>query len=372
MKIGILTHPLEANYGGLLQAYALQEIIKRMGCEVEHIDLHIYPKDRGFFKLLLGFIKRNIEHYIMRRNVTTKFRPYITKKDYDKIAKKIRPFITKNIKCSDRFEGIESLYSIRETDYDCIIVGSDQVWIPDFCPEFFLNFTKGWKIKRLSYAASFGHSKWRFSEQLTAQCKEYVNLFDAISVRESSGVDLCANFLGVNSTQVLDPTLLLTASDYNKFIQNKDRDGKILFTYILDYTKEKQSMVDYVSYYLKLSEFSLLTQDGLLTHNSEMPSVETWLSKIKEADFVITDSFHGMVFSIIFGKQFIVIGNKQRGLARFESLLSMLGCSNRLATSLSDVKNIIVNDVDFNAVTARVEKLRVESLYFLKYYLSLN
>ena len=365
MKIGILTHPLEANYGGLLQAYALQESVRRLGYDVEHIDIHIYPAQIGIPKQTLGFIRRCFAHFILQKNVSIKFRPNLSKKDYETIARNIKPFVRKYIKTSRCFEGLSSLSQIKESDYDTIIVGSDQVWIPSFCPEYFLSFTKGWNIRRIAYAASFGHSSWRFTNEVTQYCKELAHDFFAISLRESTGVELCEKYLNVNATHVLDPTLLLIAEDYKRFVQSSFPREKRVFTYVLDYTKEKQDIITLVAKSKHLDVYSPLTTEGLLTHKHIMPSVEEWLTEIYYSDFVVTDSFHGMVFSIIFNKQFVVIGNKERGMARFESLLNALGCEDRLVTSINAVESLLKLEVDYSFVNERLNTLRMESMSFL-------
>ena len=134
-----------------------------------------------------------------------------------KLANKPKSFIDKYLHVIDVNVPITE-NSINDYNFDGYIVGSDQVWRPRYCKKTlmnnFLDFTNGINVKRLSYAASFGVDSWEFTKDETTKCAELIKTFNAISVREASAVDLCKQYLGVESKQVLDPTLLLSSEDY--------------------------------------------------------------------------------------------------------------------------------------------------------------
>ena len=209
MRIGILTLPLHTNYGGILQAYALQTVLERMGHEVVVFDT---PKNK-VLEILGRFF-----HKLFALNLINSF---VNKHDNllkAIISRKITSFVRKNI----NLKKVRGFGSLREDDFDAIVVGSDQIWRAVYFPRWleqpldnaYLSFTNGWNIKRISYAASFGTDEWEYTDKQTGICRECIKEFDAISVREESGVDLCKKYFGVNAQQVLDPTMLLDSVDY--------------------------------------------------------------------------------------------------------------------------------------------------------------
>jgi hypothetical protein len=278
---------------------------------------------------------------------------------------------------------IGQLREIPLADYDAIIVGSDQIWRPSYVrrmwktdvQDAFLRFTNGWKGKRVSYAASFGVDRWLFSEEETAECKSLVHLFDAVSVREDSGVDLCSNHLGINATQLIDPTLLLTKNDYTSLIREQkdshsDYDG--IFNYVLDETPNKQLLIQRIAKDRNLRPYGIVINSQDLSKPVEervLPSIEEWIKCFRDAKFVVTDSFHGCVFSIIFRKPFVAIANSNRGMSRFNSLLSMLDLEDHLLTSTEQYSSHFTYDIP-DSVFIKIEALAKESTRFLNQVLS--
>lgn len=335
MKIAILTLPLHTNYGGILQAYALQTILKRLGNDVEMIQ-----KKQSIISTLQTFlihIKRNllqILHEIYSEEVPLK-------KDYQKAVQYTERFINGNIK--RRF--IQSIREIQSSDYDCIVVGSDQIWRRSYYDakykdimfstdpkDGFLRFTKNWDIRRIAYATSFGVDDWDFSQKETQAIASLLKSFNGVSIREKSGVDNCKKFLNHNAEHVLDPTFLLEKEDYLKLVENSDSKNKSfgkdkLFCYILDFNDSKRRIIERIATKMNLSP---LFMTGDLIKDQVQPPVEEWILAFKESNFIVTDSFHACVFSIIFNKPFIAIGNKTRGMSRFNSLLSVFKLNNRL------------------------------------------
>lgn len=344
MKIGILTQPLQNNYGGLLQNYALQQVLMRMGHDVETIDQGglLFSAFHKFMALQL----KRIKHILNRNSDVLKYEP--TKEEWSIIRKNTNDFIDKYINRTfvvhhaDKFKQLA-----QQNKYDAFVVGSDQCWRPrynPFLPAMFLNFVREEKaIVRIAYAASFGTEEWEMDSSMTSLCSSLVRLFDLVTVREDSGIKLCREYLGVDAEHVLDPTLLLTREDYMQLLEEKKQkvvSEPLLFCHILDPTEEKKEVIKKMAKNRGLRTFQVLPkcQAEILTKsqvkNSIMdcvyPKVEDWLQAFVNAEYVIVDSFHGMVFSIIFNKPFVVLGNNRRGMSRFTSLLKMLNLEDRL------------------------------------------
>lgn len=352
MKIGILTLPLHTNYGGILQAYALQTVLERMGHQVVVLN---YKKENRLplWKLPLSYTKRIIYKYIFRRNDIRVFTEYHQKRESAIISQHIQRFIDKYIHSYD----VKSFQRLRESDFDAIVVGSDQVWRPKYftylfnskIEDAFLLFAQKWNLKRISYAASFGTDKWEYTIEETKVCAELLKFFDLVTVREESAVKLCKDKLGVDAFHVLDPTMLLSKDDYIKLfdVANTPKSNGNLLTYILDDNSDKTELINQISKEKGLIPFRVNSQiegDHICTNDRIHPSVETWLRGFYDAEFIVTDSFHACVFSIIFGKPFVVIGNEERGMARFKSLLNMFGLEDCLITSLKDYT---INNCDY-------------------------
>lgn len=369
MRIAIITQPLRTNYGGILQNYALQIILKRMGHAVQTLqrdDLQLpqYPR----FLLTLG--KRIIKKTLGKYNRPLFYEQrYI--QDYPKFTKYTLGFVNRYMET----RVVDHNHpQISEHDYDAYIVGSDQVWRPSYnnIRFTFLTFAKDWNVKRIAYAASFGTNDWEFTPQETVLCKYLAKKFDAISVREYSGIHLCEEYLGVKAQQILDPTLLLQKSDYEQLIENANTlpsKGE-LFVHILDKSEEKYQLVRTIAQKNKWMPFEVncaVDEHELYVPIKKriQPPVEQWLRAFKEAKFVVTDSFHAMVFSILFNKQFVVYVNNVRGAARFQSLLKLLGYEDHLIQHSEDLERLSVSPIDYEQVNAKIATLRKTSLAFL-------
>lgn len=382
MKICILTQPLGHNYGGLLQAYALQVVLKRMGHEV-------WTEDRRDNRLQISLkLKKAIRQVlsILFSRVSDRFRKvyYPTQKERNIIQQHTDSFIRQYLTITEPIFSADKK-QLLHYGFEAYVVGSDQVWRPMYSPcltNYFLDFTKNDTVKRIAYAASFGTDEWEYTKRQTEICSRLVQRFDAVSVREEAGVGLCEKYLHVNASHVLDPTLLLDMDDYMHLIDNEqmrlDGSGGV-YTYILDANSEKTKIINSVSRNLDLAPFTVMPQKNFYQAGPELidqcvyAPVSMWLQGFKDAKFVVTDSFHGTVFSIMFNKPFIVIANKSRGLSRFTSLLKMVGLENRLLFSASELTDeLIKSTIDFSAVKASIASERIQSIEFLSKYLKMN
>lgn len=375
MIIGILTQPLFCNYGGIIQCYALQTILRRMGNETVVLQRNFCR--RYTLKKACIYYAKHITNLMIGKQSSWHY--YRDPKRLDYIAQNTYKFIDKNINPRSKhcYSTEELKNEVVRFNLDAIIVGSDQVWRPSYSPNqpnFFLNFLgEDNTIKRISYAASFGTDKWTFTDELTDICGELLKKFHAVSVREQSAIKLCKEYFHVDAVQVLDPTLLLDAKDYEKLIPQKQKSRGELFCYILDKNQEKVNMISHITNVTHLKAFESMPELPQSTYNLYgdidkciSPPLEDWLSAFIEADMVVTDSFHGTVFSIIFNKPFWVIGNEKRGLARFDSLLSMFNLKERLI-SINTLDSTNLNaPIDWKRVENTRKKLQEDSLSFLK------
>lgn len=371
-KIAILTQaPLGTNYGNTLQAYALQEVLKKQNYEVTVLDRVRY-EIYGITHWNLSQIKNGIFNLIDKKN-------RLTPRVFNEIFKEHFQFVHKNLNLSERLHTDEELKShFQKNKYNIVIVGSDQTWRPKYSPNiynYFLDFLSGnQSIKKIAYASSFGTSEWEFSDEETQKCSALVREFDAVSVREQSGVDLCRDHLKIEAEWVLDPTMLLDKEDYLAVANSRELPKRTgLFSYILDENDNITSAINEVMKILDVEHFTNQPQwrrndkSGKSLDELKYPSVEGWLKAFDDAEFIVTNSFHGTVFSIIFNKPFLTIVNKERGAARFHSLLSEFGLAHRLVEEGDiNLKEIVQDQVDFSFANERIEKLRKNSMDFLK------
>lgn len=374
MKIGIITQPLGVNYGGLLQNYALQTVLRRLGHEVVTMDQP--NRQIRLFRLLASAAKT----FLLKLVGKGKQRNYlfVAKANQIKhIAKNTDYFINKYIARSIKLiDANESARYVRDNHIEVFVVGSDQVWRPKYNVDIyhsFLDFTQGMDIRRIAYAASFGVDVWEYSSQETEYCNLLVQAFQAVSVREESGVTLCAKHLGVKAISVLDPTMLLDKEDYEFLVEQEKESscGGNMLCYILDKSEVKNRIINDVAELLHLSSFTvmpihLLNRETVkIIDQCVFPPVTKWLRGFVDADFVVCDSFHGAVFSIIFNKPFLVIANKDRGMARFHSLLRIYGLEDRLITDDIDL-SLLEKPIDWIAVNRKREEMKEISLNFLR------
>lgn len=367
MKIGIVTQQIVGNFGGILQNFALQTILKELGHEPITIDYRDpFMTRKEYRKRKWRYIRRTIK-FKHPEPVGPRFRQRNSKATDQFVSKYIveTPIVTDY---NDK--------SLLKQKFDCLLVGSDQVWRPEYnqgvMEDMFLNFARNWNVKRIAYAASFGTDKQEFSDNLIKNASLLVSKFEFISVREKSGIDLFETYFGQRPEWVADPTLLIDRIIYNNLISqtynlDTNTSGKQLFKYVLD----KSSQLDRITETLH-KQFGI---DNIIEIGDQDKSVSviSWLKEIRDAAFVFTDSFHGTIFSIIFHVPFISLCNESRGAERFLSLLKLFGLESRLITNNSQSEIILkqaMMDIDWEDVDNRLFKFREKSMTYLKNALS--
>ena len=218
-----------------------------------------------------------------------------------------------------------------KNDYNSYIVGSDQVWRKEYVSgkwkeswkshePLFLKFTKDWNVRRIAYSASYGKEDFDFKDN--KDVLNCLNRFDAISMRELDATKYIESITNVSTTNTCDPTMLLNKEDYLDICKDVKQKESGLFAYILD----KNVQLDSIITNAKINKMSL-------TQNS----VEDWLACYRDCKCVVTDSYHGVVFSIIFNKPFICLVNKGRGGSRFETLKKLFNIENRFVENEKEV-----------------------------------
>ena len=368
MKIALVIFRLGPSHGSILQTYALYKILKRLGHEVTIINRQPNVKVLSTLKKCASRLKHRL--------IGDYRGPVFYTGDYSPQSMiNLNEFVDNNFK--DDLVTIVSekeLNKVKNNEYDAYIIGSDQTWRPEYVCDiyyYYLDFLpRNNKAKRIAYAPSFGVDVWEYDEIQTKKCKELAHLFDSISVREQSGVELCKKYLDIEAEHVLDPTMLLKREDYEKLIQKASEEDENYIAYsVLDDTESTSEILDIISGKLNLP----LKRINCNHHSPNKrfcyaePSIEDWLNGIRNAAFVVTDSFHATIFSIIFNRPFLTIGNIERGMSRFSSILNQMGLQGRLITSsnIEGYECLVNEPIMWERVNQTIEEIRQKSINYL-------
>ena len=360
-NIGILTQPLRNNYGGTLQNYALQEVLRNLGynpitLNYDNLSFHdiLNRYFLFFYKLLhLEFDFGLILSPLRKKNYTENF----------------RIFESKHIKKENVGKGIVKKEKVDSLNLDAIIVGSDQTWRPAYnkgplLGNMFLDFYSQKDIVKISYAASFGlETPSEFNPKQIELFSTLLKAFKAVSVREKSAVSICKNYFGVEASQVLDPTLLLSRDKYESLCNHID-DTDYVAVYILDLNSHKKSLIEQICQKLNKKAIFIGTKE----RNGFFQSIEDWLGYIKNSKFLITDSFHGTVFAIIFNIPFLNLFNNFRGKDRVNSLCSLFELTDHLldVNSAHDFNPSLSKEINWRRSNNLLNQLQSHSFDFLK------
>ncbi|MEC4116372.1 polysaccharide pyruvyl transferase family protein [Myroides phaeus] len=369
-KIGVLTLPAVSNYGGILQNYALQKVLKERGYDVITMERRF---KRSNFKEFLSYCK----NYTINR-LQGSFYLKVSEKNKKWLYSEQSIFKKKYIKSSPLLYTTVALNDfIKRENIQTVIVGSDQVWRADYTPfledMFFCFLQSNTSVRKVGYAASFGKDTINYSSFQHSLIKNSLKEFSLVSVREDSGVRICRNEFEVNAYHVLDPTMLVKREEYiNSFNLDINSKKRGVYYYLLDLDYSKKQLLDFLRGKVGKDVFCSQPKAFEGDKNTNLndykaPSIENWLQGFLDADFVVTDSFHGTVFSIIFNKPFYAIVNRSKGASRFESLLRMFDLEERLldlqSCNLDDLN--YKDEIDFAKVNEKLSKLQGESLELL-------
>lgn len=336
-KVGILTFHYAFNYGGVMQAFALLSFLKLHGYDAYIIDRVRDNKDS--FKV---WIKRNVIDTIIGYrfiNFSNKF------------------LVPKTNKISNG----NGMYGLNLENFNSIIVGSDQLWRSEFTEvgyNYFLDFVDD-NTKKIAYAVSFGKPEWRAGNLSADKVEACLKRFDLITVREDSGIDICKKKFHVDAKLVIDPTLLLANTEYIKLLNLKVQEENYVLSYILERNDDKCSFVHIASKFFGISKRNMILSSSNFV--SPGPSIPKWVENFYNAKFIVTDSFHGTAFSIIFNKQFVILEPKDTQNVRFLSLLKLLGLLDRYVNTIDEAYSLLDKPINYKSVNEKLSELRLES-----------
>lgn len=343
MKIALFTYFAADNYGATLQAYSTIKALESLGHEVEIVNYVIPEPDRSVLKKILLYPK-----HLKFNSFRKKYFPCLSRyyASYDELVK-------------------------DPPKADCYLIGSDQTWNADISKQwakgYFLDFGSK-NILRGSYSASIGKTVWEDTEWIRkADVQRGLDRFDFLSIRELSGKALLKEEFGKDAVQVLDPVLLF--SSYSELTGDLSAENELI-TYKLINSDKFYEQVRLATGLLDVIPRSIGSIRQIPGFKHSYPeSIEKWIKRFASAKYVITDSFHGTVISIIYHRPFaFCIGNPKRA-TRIFSLLKLLNLEDRYVDNYStveDINGVLTAQIDWAKVDEKLKEMRELSFDFLK------
>lgn len=356
MKIGIITFQNAVNYGAVLQTYALQETLKTLGASPEVIDYQCtkinnmyapFPKVKSIKSLISNILwyKRRKKKKVAFENFEQKYLNLTDKKYFTK-------------------EELEKTNSI----YDVFISGSDQIWrseSSDSDTTYFLDFVKD-KNKKYSYAASFGSDK--VEDELKEKYKELLGDYKKLSVREQQGKKIIEDLLQKEARVDLDPTFLVEKDKWQKIQKNPTEKEKYIVLFII---RKSEKIFRFAEKLAKETGYKLIyiSNDRKKEVDAKYVggiSPQEWLGYFNNAEYIVTNSFHGVAFSIILNKKFFLELQPYpaKANARLENIMDTFNLRDREIVN-GDNKNID-KEIDYNTVNKKIEESKENSINYLK------
>lgn len=380
MKVALVIFRLGPSHGSILQSYALYRCLRQLGHEVTVVDAQWpLPLRRWWRPTASRLVKRLLGMY---------HGPVFYRGDYPPVMmSRLKGFVERSFG-----PDLLTVHNERELaaagrlDVDAYVVGSDQTWRPRYVYDvrhYFLSFVPAERsVLRIAYAPSFGTSRWEYTPALEAECRQLLQRFAAVSVREAEGVRLCAEHFNIQAQHVLDPSMLLTKDDYLALLIAAPKEAALTAApqgtaassgfvgySLIDFSARNLSLVAQIASLLQLPSRRLNAKiDDYSAPMAERipPAIEDWLGGINQSALVVADSFHATVFAILLNRPFIVLANQERGLSRLQSLLDMTGLENRLIIRPEQITPILLEeDIDWASANARLAELRQASMEFL-------
>ena len=360
MKVAVITRHAITNYGSLLQAMATQKVIEDLGHTCEIIDY--VREDESYQKHEKTLLERKPK---WNNNPLKRFL-YLALRQPESIlsGRKFEKFQKKFLRMTRRFSNAEELQD-NVIDADVFMTGSDQVWGPtengSYDSTYCLAFTEK---KKISYAASFGHTE--MNDELQKYYHKWLSRYTHISVREDSAVKVVES-LGLCASQVLDPTLLVEAFEWKKYIKHTPK-KKYVLVYQLHNNKKLGAYAKKVAQMKELPLVRISTSIHQISREGHFiwcPDISIFLSYIYNAECLITDSFHGTAFAINFNTPFVeVLPNNNTG-TRNMSILNLTGLSDRILRNYNDIQ-LADMPIDFTYANSVLKERRVQSIAILK------
>lgn len=361
MKIKTITCHDVYNFGASLQAYALQKYLQNEGHYVEIINYK--PEYLRHFKLWWmpnSKFDRPIIRNIYR---IVKFPKRLWERIFSKRKKAFDKFTKKYLHVTNAtYFSYENLVE-KVPEADVYIAGSDQIWNPLFQngkdPAFFLGFVPCGK-KKISYAASFAVSA--INDVDAKQMKSFLKTFDYISVREQSGLDILES-MGLTGIQVVDPIFLLSVEEWREMEQKKIDQKEFLLVYDFDGNSIIQEICEKYRLNKNVRILSVFDMERANEKGSDFGPCE-FLTAIDQAEFVVSNSFHATAFSILFHKDFIVVGREEKINVRMMDFLNQLGLSERYIDNIKQIDTL--NTICWEDVDSHLEQMISQSKKFLR------
>ncbi len=379
-KIGILNCGHIINFGSVLQSYAMEKIVMditgRQAESIRYIQkkdiyylIHYFPQifDKGIAQFKMSGIKRKLYLNFFNRKLGKKC---------NEREKYFKRFVKKHFHLSPCYIGKKCL--VREVEsYDGFVLGSDQVWHPINLGSHF--YTMEWipeHIPKITYASSFGVSE--ISRRQQKQVGNYLNRIDKISVREQKGAEIIRGLTGRSVPVVADPTILL-AEEHWKYLFETTTEKNYILCYFLGGNRAGREYAERLKEKTKMKILTIPFMDEINKIDFEFGDIQLFdigpgefLSYIYNADYIITDSFHGTVFSVLFKRQFVVFNRfaeseKRSTNSRIDTLLENLNLLSRRVTSSGEMDiELMDREIDYGSVSELLKIQRERSLDYLK------
>jgi len=364
MKIGVITFHNSYNCGSMLESYAMLKKMSEYDSNAEIIDF----SSKGQRELYSVFYKNNSIKNILRNILIFPKHRKIARsyKAYEK-------FKNENFKLSQSYLVNKDIID----KYDCVIAGSDQIWnitIDDFDEAYFLNWVE--KAKKIAYAPSFGSKNILKYSNAPDKYREYLNDFDALSIRENNGKKWLQELTGKSAEVLIDPTLFYSSEDYDKILDDSCTPKyEYIFFYCPGFDRKLCDFVKKVSKKYRLPVIVWSTKSYctklIFTYGFKLPRYESpsvYLSLIKNAKLVFTTSFHGTIFSTIYHKKFYTL--KNGGMFgdddRVKTLLAQIGMENRLLIPTFSKESNYLEEVNYAIYDKKILQLRDKAEKYLK------
>ncbi len=381
-KLGLCLAFSGQNYGMLLQAYATQQLLEEQGYKTEIIH-YIAQRKRGIrFNFGLIVYGWNLLIHRLKRKPTSKPLDEIHRHNKEERIKAANQFRKDNLHNLVVYRGIDSLKKAGAENYDAVIVGSDQQWLPDIA---FTNF-KTMRfvpddVLKISYSASFGVSELPWYTRSAA--RQFLNRIDHIAVRENSGKRIVESISDKKATLVLDPTYLLTAEQWaHRFPVNHLVDSPYVLCYFLGNNEDSKLAARAYADKAGMKLVTILSDESVSSIDTSFADIvitgkgpDCFLDLIRHAEYVMTDSFHGIAFSIIHNRQFFAFyrnksTDKNSRNTRIDNILEMFNVQHRLIKDPLSLATAEPEAIDFSCVNEKMEHWRKQSFDYLQMALS--
>lgn len=369
MKIGIVTFHASDNCGSLLQAYALQRILEDLGHTVEIVDFSSVGQQILYSIVIPYNGIRSIAHNLLGCIL------------YGVLQKEKRSYETfrKGLKLTGKHYTYNKDLIELDGKYDAFICGSDQIWnhkIADYDDAYFLNFVQ--KSRKIAYAASLGGKSLAETKETCMKFTCLLDNFYAVSVREERSINIVKSLYGKDVDFCLDPTLLFDSEEYVKFDEGRLIKEKYIFCYAFTYDKMFIAWVHSIAKRMSLPVYIICPKQfyrdflgfkGIRLAPQTGP--KTFISMMKYAEMVLTTSFHGTAFSVLYKKRFWYFNHHgSEGDGRATSLLRQVGLMSRYVTAKETEAVNLLTEIDYNNVYENLSENRTRSVAFLKKALS--